>query len=36
MPQASHPDYGILRAIVKDSTDKATGLAAEEYLDSGW
>lgn len=35
MPQEQNPDYGILRAIAKDSEDIQSGAAALEYLDSG-
>ena len=35
MPEADHPSYGVVRAIVKDNDDQDTGSGAEVYLDSG-
>ena len=33
-PQIGHPAYGIVRAIVKDSTDFYQGLSSVTFLDS--
>lgn len=35
MPQVSHPNFGILRTIVKDSNDYDTGPPSVVYMDSG-
>ena len=39
-PQVGHPAYGIVRGIVKDSTDFYQGLSSVTFLDSdgkvGW
>ena len=34
MPERGHPDYGVLRAIVRDSTDAANNGTASLFLDS--
>lgn len=33
-PEAQHPAFGAIRAIVKDDTDNETGAAAQVFLDS--
>ena len=33
-PQFGHPAYGIVRAIVKDSSDDYEGLSSITFLDS--
>ena len=34
IPQIGHPAYGIVRGIVKDSTDFYQGLSSVTFLDS--
>ena len=40
MPEASSPAFGVVRSLVKDSTDNGTSSAAFSFLDSnglvGW
>lgn len=33
-PQLGHPGFGLLRALVKDSTDRNTGPEGQTFLDS--
>lgn len=35
IPEESHPDYGTVRVVAKDSTDVYSSASDENWLDSG-